>query len=96
MIRKPKMILEVLEAIEEYFKDDPEIAVDCLLYLSAYLDDADADKVRIALEQMSRCPKCGSELIAYEWDERHTELDDCPKEHFCEYLCPECDKVPAN
>lgn len=92
MTRKPKMILEVFEAIAVYFKDDPEIATDCYLYLAANLtDEKEQDRARTAIEQMGRCPKCGLELIPYEWDERHTELDDCPKEHFCEYLCPECD-----
>jgi len=92
MTRKPKMILETLEAIQEFFKDDPEIAVDCYLYLASNLMDArEQDVARTAIEQMGRCPKCGLELVPYEWDERHSELDDSPKEHFCNYLCPECD-----
>lgn len=92
MTRKPKMILEVLEAIAEHYKADPEIAADCFLYLASNLTDAkEQDMARTAIEQMNRCPKCGLELVPYEWDERHTELDDCPKEHFCEYLCPKCD-----
>lgn len=40
MTRNPKMILEVLEAIAEYFKADPEIATDCYLYLASSLSDA--------------------------------------------------------
>lgn len=92
MTRKPKMIYEVLEAIAEYFKDDPEIAVDCYLYLASNLTDArEQDNARTAIEQMHRCPKCGLELVPYEWDEVHTELEGSPKEHFCNYLCPECD-----
>ena len=92
MTRKPKMILEVLEAIAEYFKDDPEIVTDCYLYLASSLSDArEQDRARTAIEQMGRCPKCGLELVPYKWDERHSELEESPKEHFCNYLCPECD-----
>ena len=49
MTRKPKMILEVLEAIAEYFKDNPEIATDCYLYLASSLSDArEQDRARTA------------------------------------------------
>ena len=55
MTRKPKMILEVLEAIAEYFKDNPEIATDCYLYLASSLSDTrEQDRARTAIEQMGR------------------------------------------
>lgn len=92
MIRKPKMILEVLEAIEDYFDDDPEIAVDCLLYLSGYLEDKDgASRARYALEQMGRCKNCGTPLDVATWDVHHTELEGSPIERMSEVFCPECD-----
>ena len=92
----PNMVSEVMEAVEEYFKDNEDVFVDCLLYLkglysgtqmSYQLFSAVTDK----LEKMKRCPKCGEKLEWYHYQEPHDELDGCPMEDMYEPYCPNCD-----
>lgn len=76
---KPNMHPEVIEAIKEYYKDYPDIIVDCLLYLGE--DDE--------LYSMGYCPNCGSELIDFHYREYHPEVD--AYENLVELACPCCD-----
>lgn len=98
----PNMQPEVLEAIHEYFKDNPEIEVDCLLYLgslrqggwikSAKLGSAALKK----LEDMGYCSNCGERKQVVTIREPHPELDGCPYENVTLDVCPNCDLPHVN
>lgn len=83
-MNRPNMRTEVLEALEEYYKDDIEILVDCLRYLG------EDDKV----DDLGYCAVCGSKLIEYSFREYHSEVD--AYENLCELCCPNCDFVPSS
>lgn len=95
--RAPNMESEVIEAIQEYFKTvEPEIAVDCLLYLrNLYANEKLARQLRgaadIALERMGRCAKCGEELQVGHYREWHDEVDGGAFEEMSAMYCPYCD-----
>lgn len=94
-MNSPIMTSEVIEAIKNYFGDDEEIAVDCLLYLSDInsMNRSGELAVRASreLEKMGRCYRCGRNLQAYSYNEYHNELTGCPIERITEYVCPVCD-----
>lgn len=92
----PNMYPEILEAVHDYFKDYPEVEVDCLLYLSGLMDDSkQVSKLSLAaidaLYDMGRCACCGELLQAHHYQEPHPELDGCPMEDMVEWYCPNCD-----
>lgn len=96
-MKVPNMYPEVIEAILDYFVDEADVAADCLLYLSkinkldkSYLDQL-SSKAYVALEDMGRCTKCGTELQIMYYKEPHPELEGCPKEEVSEIYCPNCD-----
>lgn len=96
MSSHPNMQPEVLEAIHEYFKGNPEIEVDCLLYLSSLRDDwtrtAQLESASFRrLEEMGYCSKCGERKQVVTIREPHPELDGCPYENITEEYCPNCD-----
>ena len=92
----PNMLPEVLEAIEEYFKNDEDVLTDCWLYLESLADDKKKVNQLVVnaenkLYDMGRCPNCGSPMQTYKYLEPHTELDGCPMEEMYEKYCPDCD-----
>lgn len=93
----PNMQPEVLEAIHEYFKDNPEIEVDCLLYLASLRDNSAIKRAKLsaacykALERYGYCSKCGERKQVVTIREPHPELDGCPYENITEEYCPNCD-----
>lgn len=83
---------EVIEAVCEYYKDDQDIAVDCLLYLASLKDMRLAVAATRELEAMERCPECGSKLESYTHLVYHPEVDEPPQyETVTEIYCPRCD-----
>lgn len=75
----------------EYYKDAPNIAVDCLMELmktskSIWLQEEAA----YAIEQLGYCPDCGSKLVLIKYKEYHTEVDTLRDEPMCFYQCPIC------
>ena len=89
------MLSEILEAIHLMYEDDPQIEVNCYLYLSnlkynrlqiAELNIIAANKI----EDMGRCPNCGELIQTYHYREPHPELDGCPYEDLYELICPNC------
>ena len=93
---EPNMFPEVAEAIEAYFKEYPEVETDCLLYLASLYNNKtmvgqlSAHAVEKLLDK-GLCPKCGSKLEYYHYQEPHDELEGCPMEDFYEPYCPVCD-----
>lgn len=83
---------EVIEAICEYYKDDEDMAADCLLYLATLKCLPLAVHAQIALDSMGRCPTCGSKLESYTHQVYHSEVDE-PLQHetVTEIYCPRCD-----
>lgn len=90
------MRFEIIEAIEEYYKDDEELLIDCLVYLSN-IDMNDKEYRHLSylaqdrLEDMEVCSCCGAKLEPYTYEEHHTELFGCPIEYITELRCPNCD-----
>lgn len=92
----PNMYPEVLEAIHLAHEDNLDLEIDCLLYLVSLRDNWSrcaelSNKAGDALQDMGRCPNCGSEMAYHHYTETHTELDGNPVEHLTEVYCPECD-----
>ena len=78
---RPNMRNEVLEALEEYYKNDIEILVDCLRYLK------EDDK----LYDLGYCAECGAKLIVCHYREYHPEVD--AYENMSDLCCPNCDFI---
>lgn len=86
----PNMSYEVLEAVEDKFKDDEEVLADCLVYL-AHLEDKTAIEYKAmdALQAMGRCPDCGGKYEVMYYKEYHPEVD--AYEDMADMYCPNCD-----
>lgn len=84
---------EVVEAVVEQYKGtDEDIAADCLVYLASFKDMRLAYAATRELEDMSRCPECGSKLESYTHRVYHSEVDEPPQyELVTEIYCPRCD-----
>ena len=92
----PDMSLEILESIHNNFKDDLDVEVDCLLFLTKLENNSKlckklSNRSIDILEKMNRCEICGSPLELYFYNEPHPELDGCPMEEMTEVYCPNCD-----
>lgn len=93
----PTMYPEIIDAINEYFKDDEVIKADCLLFL-AHIDKIDKDVItRMGgmafgeLEKMDRCVECGEKLVECEYKVTHWGIDGNPVEKHSITLCPNCE-----
>lgn len=84
------MNFEIIEAIEEYYKDDEDILVDCLVYLSKNHNKKLSYLAQDKLEEMDRCSECGSKLVPHTYEEHHTELFGNPIEYITELVCTNC------
>lgn len=95
-MKYPIMSSEVMEAIHLMFEDNPDIEVDCYLYLEGIATDV-AEVHRLgnlaanALENMGRCPNCGHMKETCVYYEVHNELPERPKERMTDTYCPVCD-----
>ena len=96
----PNMILEIFDAIDIAFANEPDIKADCLVYLMSLQHDDErvinlGVKASKVLDEMNRCNICGKELKSITYKEPHPELDGCPMEEMTEVYCPNCDIVPS-
>lgn len=92
----PNMYPEILEAIHLMYEDNPDLEIDCLLYLTELRDNWNrtaelSNQAFEKLEEMGRCLYCGEPKQVYHYQEPHPELDGCPMENMTEAYCPECD-----
>lgn len=92
----PNMYPEILEAIHLMYEDNPDVEVDCLLYLTELRDrwvrvNELSAEASIKLSKMGRCEYCGELMQYHHHKEPHPELDGCPMEDMTEIYCPNCD-----
>lgn len=91
MSNYPKMLPEVMEAIETHFCDDKDVMVDCILYLlNATSREEDVAQLQKWLIDHHRCYHCGTELACSEYREYHPECGFGVYEVMREEYCPEC------
>lgn len=89
----PNMMPEIVEAVHLFHEDNPDVELDCMLFLKRLVADDPKmlSSVMDWFEENGRCDVCGEELIPYLHEEPHPELDGCPCEKLTDILCPECD-----
>lgn len=87
------MIGEIIDALEEYFKDEEDILSDCLMYLnSCVLVNDDIKKIKDTLYNHERCNFCGTKLAIYHYKEPHDIGDGHTYyEVLTDEYCPNCD-----
>lgn len=87
----PKMLPEVIEAIEIHFCDEKDVMIDCILYLlNATSREEDVAQLEKWLIDHHRCYRCGAELAYSEYREYHPECGFGVYETMREEYCPEC------
>lgn len=96
LLSYPNMYPEILEAIHLMYEDNPDVEVDCLLYLTELRDrwvrvNELSTEASIKLSTMGRCKYCGELMQYHHHKEPHPELDGCPMEDITEIYCPNCD-----
>ena len=90
----PKMMNEVIEAIETHFDDQPDIIVDCMLFLmNSTARVEDVHRIEDWFREHKRCECCGSKLMTIVHKEPHTECGHGVYETLYESYCPMCDKI---
>ena len=92
----PNMITEVVDAVDYYFAEEPDIAADCYLFLrglgsSMELLNTVKKRATSELIKRDRCDKCGEKLKLFQYGEVHRELEEEPVERMYVKLCPNCD-----
>ena len=90
----PKMMNEVIEAIETHFDDQPDIVVDCMLFLmNSTARVEDVRRIEDWFAEHKRCECCGGKLMTIVHKEPHMEIGPGVYETLYESYCPVCDKV---
>ena len=95
MVNLPNMMPEVIEAIHLYHEDNPDVELDCMLFLKRLV--ADDPKMLSGViewfEENDRCDVCGSRLLRHTYTVEHSELNGCamPTEYITETICPQCE-----
>lgn len=88
----PKMMSEVIEAIETHFCDEPDIMVDCMLYLkNVVARDEDFLDICRWFAKNGLCEECGTKLITERHKEPHPEVGYGVYEVIAETYCPKCE-----
>lgn len=90
------MYPEIFDAIHSLYQENPEVEVDCYLYLSNIWKDMQevlrlGNEAEKKIKEMNRCTRCGEPMQVYFYKEPHPELDGCPMEEMTELCCPNCD-----
>ena len=101
MVEFPVMGEEVIEAIHNTFVDNPDVEVDCYLFLNSLhshptLVYALGVRAEEQLREMNRCPKCGAPLQIQHYKEPHTEFVPTAYEEMTDIYCPNCDRSYRN
>ena len=87
------MSAEVLDAILDVYKDDKELIATILFFLYHTSDDNRLrQNIETLMEDMDKCISCNSDVLAYEFQEVHSELDNNDVETFVTKLCSHCDR----
>ena len=90
----PKMLPEIIEAIETHFDDEKDVVVDCLLYLkNATCREEDVAQIEKWFIDHGRCFICGDELLVSEYKEAHPECGAGVYEAMTAKYCPNCDTM---
>lgn len=88
----PKMLSEVIEAIETHFDDNKDIITNCMLYLkNVVARDEDFLEICRWFNRQGLCEECGTKLITERHKEPHPELGYGIYEIVSETFCPECE-----
>lgn len=88
----PKMLPEVIEAVETHFCDEKDVMIDCMLYLlNASARVEDVHMIENWFEEHHICRQCGEPHHIYEYFEPHSEIGPNVYETMREYYCPNCD-----
>ena len=93
MVNLPNMMPEVVEAVHLFHEDNPDVELDCMLFLKRLVidDTRMLSSVLDWFDEQERCELCGERLINITYEEPHPELDGCPCEKIVDVLCPNCD-----
>ena len=88
------MSTEALDAILDTYKDDKEL-ISTILFFLYHTSDDDRLRQNIAtlMEDMDKCISCNSDVMTYEFQEVHNELDNNDIETFVAKLCSHCDRA---
>ena len=90
----PKMMPEIIEAVETHFCDDKDVIVDCMLYLkNATARVEDLNMVNKWFDDNNRCQVCGSEMESTIVKEPHYEIGPDVYENLTEFFCPYCTRI---
>lgn len=90
----PKMMNEVIEAIETHFDDQLDIIVDCMLFLmNSTARVEDVHRIEQWFREHDRCECCGRKLEMMVYKEPHLECGPGVYETLYEPYCPVCDKI---
>ncbi len=88
----PKRLQEVIEAIEEYYHDDQEMIIDCMLYLKNIVQiPYDIEYINNWFLSNNLCYRCGETLSTMKTREFHSEVDGGAYENFIKSYCSNCD-----
>lgn len=89
----PNMMPEVVEAVHLMHEDNPDVELDCMLYLKRIVADDPkmSSSVLDWFDEQERCNVCGERLATYTYNEPHPELDGHPHERLIATMCPKCD-----
>lgn len=85
------MLDEIMEAVEEYWKQYPdgeEIIANCYAWLNRKLSSVDILPLEMWLDKHEYCPECGEKLTELHRTEWHPEVQ-CV-EQITELVCPNC------
>ena len=89
----PKMLSEVIEAVETHFSDQLNTLVDCMLYLmNATARVEDVHRIEKWFKDNNRCDMCGERLKSMAIKEPHPECGEGVYETLYEVYCPNCDR----
>ena len=84
-------LYEVIEAVEEYYKNDEDMIAYCLSYLRKFSNENDEFMLAEELRRIGRCPLCGGKLKEFIYKEYHPEIEGDNKfEIMHDVYCPEC------
>lgn len=98
ILSAPNMIEEVIEAVDYFYANEPDVEADCLLFLQKVKDDPNmlksmSARARAKLISKNRCEKCGERLVYIAYKEVHDELPESPIEILYEPMCQNCDTI---
>ncbi len=88
------MFSEIMDALEDYYikqRNEPEIVVDCLMWLREEKSAKELySRAYTAIEKLGYCPRCGNEYVTETYREPHYELDHVEYETMTNIVCPVC------